>query len=741
MSGLLSTYITGVDLNQYFSDKVNAEAMANGAIYFYKDNDRTSFKTVYELVSNGAVPPNYSYEPLPNPILLSGNGTIVDSNNNQVALYYYPYDAQGNLELYYITAYDADNVLQFTREAWPWPNLPTPGGSASAAGITNQITNPQFATVLFVPPTLTIKFSGAGSQSIVIAPDWTLNFTSTGAGQLIVTQNPVTGASSYPNNPPFTLDITPDTNISVLNLTQQFLHNPDWASPVSNGNMGYLSGSFMLGNGTTASMEYTASNGNTTPQVIINTTTNNTGVSTQYSNTIQLIKGTSTDTGLNGYDTITINLSVSAMSRISNIQVAALTSNISNVQYEQTTTNRNTDHTFNYYNSLLQYKPIPSWLIGWDFPKNPAQMGSSVAAQAVGANKSYYAWDQTILFQSVDSGITVSRDSASGGLKTLMANVAGGKIALIQYLAQEEVREMLTSRKCVNISAKASADTVATVSLWYTKDVSLPDLTDGTNNSIVLTLDANGYPATQNGTWVKIPRSGLSNTTATTNATATNAAEFTIGTNATSEFNQYSFSGWDMDGDTDIAGATFFAIVVGTASLAQNAYVVWQSASCQDGDIATIPAPQAVSEVLRECQYFWQQSYEIGVAAGSFTFTGARYAKMNSIVSGPNTLWYPDYYDFILPQQMRTFPNVVFYSPNVATVDTVDIRLEKNASAVASDDISWSTNWAFVMIGPQGGTVSALTSTTSFLTVADNTLTISAALFYHYTADARLGIV
>ena len=39
----------------------------------------------------------------------------------------------------------------------------------------------------------------------------------------------------------------------------------------------------------------------------------------------------------------------------------------------QNSVNRQNDYLFHYYNPLLQYKPIESFLIGWDFPVNPAQ--------------------------------------------------------------------------------------------------------------------------------------------------------------------------------------------------------------------------------------------------------------------------------------------------------------------------------------------------------------------------------
>lgn len=632
MSGLAnldSRYVSSIDLENYFVSNQNGEALAGGIVTFYEDTNRTTQKLVYELTQD----PNtgvYSYTALPNPLTLSGVGTFQDAGGNNIAVYYYPYDQFGNVQLYYITVYDAFGNLQFTREAWPFPDGGTGGGSASTGsiGLTNQLSNPQFAQINFVSP-LSLTISGASTTTIPIAPDWSLTIITTGASTLVVTQNAIVGQLRLPYNPPFTLTVAYGANVSSCKLIQTLSHNPDWAAPQTAGVIGYLSGSLLLANNTSINMQYVPSVGTT--QTILNVT-NTTGAYAQENATIQLDAANNTDNGNTGYDQIVINL-LSATSTISNVQVIPLTANTSGIQYDQTPVNRQIDHLFNYYNDLLQYKPIPSWLIGWDFPLNPAQaLGSSVAAQAVGANKSYYAWDQTIIFQTANSGVTVSRD-ASGALKTLSAAVAGTQLALVQYLPAAEAIEMLSRPKCCMVSAIASVATTATISLWYTKDANLPS-TIASNNSIVLTLDADGYPATQNGTWVKVSRNNLSDNSTT--STATNSAKFTIGTGDNVSFNQYSFAGWDLSGTADTANATYFAIVVGTASMAQNAYILWQAITCQDGSIATLPAPKSISETLEDCQRYFKMSFSLGttpataVGAGhgeSYYISGTSFAQ------------------------------------------------------------------------------------------------------------------
>lgn len=648
----------------------------------------------------------YDYQVLGDVITLSGVGTVVDNNNNQINFYYYPYDLSGNLQLYFVQVYNSLGVLQFTKEGWPDTFETDSPGASSNGNSDNQISNPQFAVVNFSPNTsTTISLSGTGPTTVAIAPDWNLVIGYSGTSSVIVAQNPVLGSSNIVTNPPYTLTVTPSGGITSLSLVQTLNNNPGiWANS-------YVAANIVLGaNAPTTTISYNPSSGLTTSIPLLSTA-NSSGITAQFSNTVLLPASVNTTTPP-GNASIVITLDITLPTTLTSVQVLTLSGNVTGIVYEQETVNRQIDHLFNYYNSLLQYKPIPSYLVGWDFPLNPAQfLGASVAAQAVGANKSYYAWDQTILFQSANSGITTSRD-ATGCLKTLSAPSGGTQLALIQYLPAAQAIEMLSRRKCVNISANASVSTVATVSLWYTKST-LPS-TIGSNNSLVLTLDANGYPATQNGTWVQVPRGGQGTSTLTN--TATNAAQVTLGVAATAaSFIQYPLNGWDMQGNTDINGATFFAIVVGTATLAQNAYILWQSISCQDGDIATVPAPKTLNVALQDCQnYYWKTFNQNVVPANGAGYAGALgYYGQNA--AGDNYT-----FPVAFPTVMNTSPSMTFYNPVSNNAKWYN-RTAAADSGTAAADFSLSPRGTGVT-NPQVG--------------ADGVNTFMAV---HATADARLG--
>lgn len=676
---MATEYITGVELEEYFVDKDTGAPLSGGYVQFWKDSDRIVPKLVFQKVTTGTDPvtgdPVYEFIPLPDPVQLSAVGTPQNAIGDNIAIYYYPFDAEGNVELYYVAVFNSLGVQQFVREGWPGSGV-TGTASEGGVGADNMLSNTQFVEVLFDPSTgINYTSSGAGTITFPIAPDWDLIVTFTGVGTLEVQRLSIAGNANLETNPPYVLGVTAGSNISGVTLRQRLAHNPGIWSALDTSAGGYVAAFMLLGPNTNATMSYDPSVGAPTQLVAGN---NVSAEYTSYRNTVQLDPSANTDTSATGYVDILISLSASGTSLITSIQIIGLDTDVDGINYIQEPVKRQIDHLFNYYNDLLQYKPIKSYLVGWNFPLNPAQfLGSSVSAQAVGANKSYYAWDQTIVFQSADSGLTISRDS-TGALKILAA--VAGKQAIVQYLPAPVAIEMLSRRKCVHVCANANVALNATVSLWYTK-TSLPS-TIGSNNSIVATLDANGYPVTQNGTWIPVPRSGLSNAQTTT--TATNAAQFTINTPppGAASFNNYSFAGWDMEGNVDINSATFFAIVIGTAEVAMNNYVLWQDIACQDGDIATPTAAQSMQEVLVECQYYYEKSFNLNIVPAQNVGLGNGEVYFSSISPGRSL---PNYILWWMAFNTRKHDKnsvITFYNPVVANAQI------RNLSA--SDDFTGS---------------------------------------------------
>lgn len=696
-------YVTGFTLEQVFLDKDTGEPLAGGILSFFEDENRIVPKLVYQLTG---APPNYAYAPMPNPIILSSIGTIQDAAGNNVALYAFPYDALGNPELYYVTCTSAAGVFQFTRQAWP-STLASINNNTAQANIANMLTNPQFANVSFVPNIGdTINIAGAGVTNVSIAPGWFLNITTTGAASVTVTQNSITGVTAYPFNPPYTLTVTPGgggANIALITLSQRLFNNPDIWSPQNAGSLnGWVASSILLAPASSIIMTYAPSNG--PPQVLLNA--NNLGATyAEFNNTVQLAPATSVDNSNVGFVDIVIQLPVGVATTLSNIQVVTLQSNVQNIVYDQTPVNRQRDFMFNYFNPLLQYKPIPSYLVGWDFAYNPTQfLGPTLAASGAGANTSRYVWDQTICFQSANNGAAISRGT-NGSIMITATNAT--QFALIQYLPQAVAREILNNPNSVNIEAITNnvGGLAGTISLWYTTAGALPSC--AANNSIVATLNATGKPATFNGgPWTELTRNNLGD------------ARFTVTASPnTTNFNQYGFSGWNINGIAATNTATFFAIVVGFATLGAASTCSIGSISLVPGSIPTRPGVKTPSEVLSNCEYYYQKSFKQGLipAQSVGQNMGEIYAPQTSVAATPQSLGPL----VTFGTSMVSAPTVTLFNPINANAQIYNVATGTDWSLSAASEIT--TN-GFITAGTTPGGSS-----------------VGNAAIINYTADSRLG--
>lgn len=615
-----------------------------------------------------------------------------------------------------------------------------PGQSINIQGNTNlltaenQIANSEFSQVNFLTPVggsqPTITFTVAGTYAI--APGWDLILV--GAGSTTVTQLIFSGDQYVATaNAPFALRFN-STGWTTATLRQRFTKNGAiWAA-------GAISLSVTAGAVSTTqslSANYVPSLPGA-PLPIIASHTVNTGVYQVIESSID-VPTPSVNSGLNtvAYVDIQLVLPTNGAIDIANVQVVGQTDPLPNplpsnftVPFQQESTERQIDHLFHYYKPGLDYKEIPSYLVGWDFPLNPAQfLGSTVAASAIGANKSKYVWDQTIIFQTANSGVGVSRGTAGEFVFTAAATTQG---AVIQYLDAARARKILNDRMCVNLSAYASllAGISGTISLWYTTDASLPS-TVGSNNSLVLTLDANGKPATFNGNWTEVPRE-------------LGDATFTIGTTSTTNFNEYGFKGWSLNGIAGANTATFFAIVIGFKSIAIGESVHINSVSLQAGDVPTRPAPQTPDDVIRECQYYYEKSYAPGVVPGANTDIGIVNISLPVVTDGSTTACYTKRIYQPYKQTKRVDPTITFYTP-AGTVDNISVGVVDSLNG----DIQAAANRAMTGGGSPYTLIAISVNNFLYVNNGNNTAVYSAAvnslsyegyIQYHYTLDSRLGI-
>jgi hypothetical protein len=223
---------------------------------------------------------------------------------------------------------------------------------------------------------------------------------------------------------------------------------------------------------------------------------------------------------------------------------------------------------------------------------------------------------------------------------------------------------------------------------------------------MVATLDANGHPATYNGTWVEVPRSALGN------------AQFTVKASANTNFNFNGFSEWDMKGIAATQTANFFAIVVGFGAMTAGDTISINSISVVPGDIATRPAPQSIDEVSRECKYYYQKSFAPGTlpAAGIGVDTGENTYICTNGGGQPAFLG-----SYFFEVAMNRTPTIVLWNPGAG-----------GGAAHELWDRSTSTSCS--------GTGAGATFRDFYISyTTDAGANVSYIISAHWTADARLG--
>lgn len=718
-------FVVGININDYFVDKTTGLPLSGGTIEFFKDQDRSSGKLVYQLTGS---PPNYTYTSLSNPLTLSTVGTVVNNSSpaKNAAIYYYPYDELGNLELYYIVVKDSGGTIQLTREAWP--NLTAEGDPTQTENsVTNQLQNSQFVDVFFNPDYgVTIPTGGAVSDAIYnIAPNWFLRVSANADSNIVVNRVGVSGAENVITNPPFQLEIEPQSNnITSIELVQRLSHNPDlWAN-------GFVAGSAVVasldGIPHTVEMLYS-------PNIAAAATTVFSGVTdttgyTRLEGTVQIEAGTNTDTGDDGYLDIIYVLPPIGSVAITSTQIVGLASNATNIDYEQQPVNMQESLLFGYYNPLIQQVPAPSILEGWDFPVNPAQFGETVS---MGAVDSQYLWDQLIGWQSVDNLVAVSR-SLAGPLFVNLSTT--GQFALIQYLSGTQLQEFLANDFSVLLEGYSDqvAGASGTVSFWYTTDAMLPNVADGTNLSLIQTIDANGKPVTFNGNWTQLTRNYRGD------------GRFTLPYSSASAPQSISLEGWNNPGYTIASTATYAAIVVGFAS-APASNVVFKSISVTPGLLARPYAPLSYELTRKQLERYYEKSYNPGVYAGAVTTAGELIRPMHTTFFEQTspffqilTRYFTQQFSIEYRGIKRSVPVVTLYSSVTGVSGNVCLFIQ----AVSNTDLILTSDWAVAGSGQYGISYAGL-SIAEIAEHSEGSINQSAAgtIRFHYTADARLGIV
>lgn len=712
-------YIPAFSIEDILLDKDTGAPMSGGKVYFEHDNQRGVLKPVYQITGTS---PAYTYTQLPNPMILSSIGTFEDSLSNPTVPYFFPYTAAFATDLYYIRVLNADDVPQFTRQAVPY--LP-PSGSGSVSGASeNQISNPQFAEVLFdtTLASYQIAIGAVTDQVIAIAPNWDLVVSCPTSGSVTLKQQRPTGAVNDITNPGTLLNID-SASLSKLQLRQRIFGSPNlWGS-------GNIAVSFVAktysGTGVTVTMNYSQSNGAITGQVLKSGILPLSGNLTAFPGSATIAQSTSTETNPDAYIDIYFDLPLSIQMDITSVMLVPTgAAVVDNLVYNQESNYRQIDHLFHYYKPELAYKPIPSYLVGWDFPLNPCQQfgyGANVPAQSSGVNGSYYIGDQTILFQTVDSNFTMAPDFNGFNITA----VAPSTFAVIQYLEGQQAKEILSQRLSITLKAKVSTPSViGTVNIYWTAG-SLPALS--TSLVTAVTTGATAPTTTVSGGWTAVPRSDLG------------AARFTLTTTA----EEFQLNGFDATAVAGIETATFIAVVISFNTIAAAQTVSLTYCSLNGGDIATRPAPMTLGQTVDQCQYYYEKSRNINEAINSANDAGSRVVQlsgqMTAVSGGAQALaLHNSSFDIRYQRKRTTTPTITTYvgaTPNIVIANGF-----QNGAGILSANLPIAT-WTLSQRGDTGVRYLVADPSAPLYVTAANPSYLEGYLSFSYVIDARLGIV
>jgi microcystin-dependent protein len=338
-------------LENLFRDKDSGLPLANGVVKWFADSGgRNVLKDIYQQVRQPDG--TYTYVTLPNPLTLSSIGTYADNDGNDINVYLWPYTGAptdttpGPSEKYYIEVYSAappisNSALQFTRENWP-PNTSGNNPTDFFEGTENQLANPQFVEVNFVPNVgaTTYTFSVTGAQSTLIAPDWYID--TNGTGTVIVEQiNDVD--TSATSNPPYALYVD-STGVTSLTLRQRIVHSPRLFST------NYVSASLQAASEDASPITLNMSMGMSSggaPIEFFSLATTADGTFTTLEGTKQ-ITNLNTDPATTGYVDITVEIPPARKVQITSLQIVQVQNLQSSTQFLQESTPRQIDHLYHY---------------------------------------------------------------------------------------------------------------------------------------------------------------------------------------------------------------------------------------------------------------------------------------------------------------------------------------------------------------------------------------------------------
>lgn len=711
-------------IEEVILDKDSGLPLSGGVVKFYRDSQRITPKPVYQITGSS---PNYTFTSVGNELTLGIAGDFVDTDGDPFVPYAYPYDADGEVDLYYVTVESSGGVPQFVREAVPYiPSSSVPPSERTNSE--NELSNPQFVDIFFAPTGSTVIHVTGSNTITPIAPDWVL--ISSGTGTITVERLQPT-AANVPTNPSYSLRINADSALGAsIQLRQRLLNTPS----IFRGGFvsGTLTAAVLSGGGTTLNMVYAPSTGTSTT-IIPSTSIPTDGAYHTISNNASIAQQ-SNDPANSGYIDFIITIPTARNVAITSIQAVG-TSDSVDIPYDQQPAGRQRDHLFHAYEESILTQPKQTLLAGWNFAQNPWSFRNNTISNV--ANNTYVC-DQTIIVQqayvtaATANNVSAGRGTASENYALHVGAItATNKFAIIQYIAPQIAApywgNVLSALVNLGISSPTH-NTSVKFKMRLIYRTSLPS-TVGQNEPIASWSNVDGSDPIFAAGWTEI-------------LPVTDPA-FTAAPNTYTEFafDQFQLPAADVGGNSTLAivlyttnnmdqSATFDQVLFNFVTLVQNDF--------------GIESAETFDQALRKCQYYYEKSYDPYVLPGTVTPVGRQTCIQNVYVdTGLGQVQAkPGFFELMYKSVKNKAPTFTFYAASSGASNAVNVELFNGAAIISTVAPSFSANWQ-LNAGEAAGLSSANFYPVSFTSLAAPTvgaLAPQTRILYHYTADSRLGV-
>lgn len=646
--------------------------------------------------------------PWTNPIRFLGNGTLpVDIFFESDVVYRLEF-RQGPTQsdpLIYLV----ENYIAGTGGANPVDTV--------AFASSNQITNPQFSLISFASPYVIASIT---DSTIEVAPGWFLDLAGTGAVEL--DRLPLNNALANPSNAPYALRILLSGAFTGAVLRQRFQQNGMlWANKIVSSTITAR----IQGAPQNIGAVLVDSNGNTLTTVLDpNTLVDN--AFTEYTGYGELGDTTNPNVPPAAYIDYKLNLPVAVDIYVTSFQLVVQELPIE-PSFEQDSIDRQIDHTFHYYKDSILIKPKDTILTGWSFALNPWQFYTTAATVDNTAAK--YIADQTIVSLQNPGSIQTLQDPLTGAfcLQAVSATTQQ-QWAITQYIDQYTIwpywGNYLSSLVNASISNGGGG---ATATQLKFKMRLLYRATVPAGVDPILTWNTIGTEPTYAAGWTAIK--------------PLNDPEFTLGSLTPDNF---PFNSFLLPAAS--ASTNYLAIVLintSPLSAASTDIVHFNRISLVPNIFAIDCNPETADQALRKCQFYYEKSYDNGTLPGTASIT-------NGLRQAPQTIFnatsvYAKTFSLDFNTNKRSIAPVVNLYDYAGNINAVTAQLTNNngspgrTNGIAIEPGAGS-NW-------NNGGLSSKTklydpaNINAFITVAAAQNVPSGWIEYHYTVDARLGIV